>query len=80
MPTDLTKAAALAEFKKHLHRPPSKPLPALPLGKTGDPKLDIVMQRIAELEKTVRACRDDLEYLAVRNCDLMLEAIGLLLE
>ena len=55
MPTDLAKAAALAQLKKQLHTPPSKPLPALPLGKTGDPKLDMVMQRIANLEQAVQS-------------------------
>ncbi|HEY1782318.1 MAG TPA: hypothetical protein VGG79_18155 [Roseiarcus sp.] len=80
MPTDLTKAAALAELKKRVHTPPIKPLPALPPGKTGDPKLDTVMQRIADLEKMVRACREELENQAAMNTERMLEAIGLLLE
>jgi|HubBroStandDraft_6_1064221.scaffolds.fasta_scaffold654890_1 hypothetical protein len=80
MPTDLTKAAALAELKKQLHTPPRKPLPALPHGKTGDPKLDMVMQRIADLEKTVRDCREELEFQAVVHTDRILEAMMLLLD
>jgi hypothetical protein len=80
MPTDLTKAAALAELKKQLHTPPRKPLPALPHGKTGDPKLDMVMQRIADLEKTVRDCREELEFQAVVHTDRILEAMILLLD
>ena len=61
MPTDLAKAAALAQLKKQLHTPPSKPLPALPPGKTGDPKLDMVMQRIADLEQAVLGCVDEFD-------------------
>jgi hypothetical protein len=80
MPTDLTKAAALAELKKQLHTPPRKPLPALPHGKTGDPKLDMVMQRIADLEKTVRDCREELEFISVVHTDRILEAMMLLLD
>ena len=80
MPTDLTKAAALAELKKQLHTPPRKPLPALPHGKTGDPKLDMVMQRIADLEKTVRDCREELEFTSVVHTDRILEAMMLLLD
>jgi hypothetical protein len=80
MPTDLTKAAALAELKKQLHTPPRKPLPALPHGKTGDPKLDMVMQRIADLEKMVRDCREELEFQAVVHTDRILEAMMLLLD
>jgi hypothetical protein len=80
MPTDLIKAAALAELKKQLHTPPRKPLPALPHGKTGDPKLDMVMQRIADLEKTVRDCREELEFISVVHTDRILEAMMLLLD
>ena len=80
MPTDLTSAAALAELKKQLHTPPRKSLPALPHGKTGDPKLDMVMQRIADLEKTVRDCREELEFQAVVHTDRILEAMMLLLD
>jgi hypothetical protein len=75
MPTDLAKAAALAQLKKQLHTPPSKPLPALPLGKTGDPKLDMVMQRIADLEKAVRDCREHLEFISVVHTDKIIEAM-----
>ena len=67
MPTDLAKAAALAQLKKRLHTPPNKPLPALPPGKTGDPKLDMVMQRIADLEKYVLDCREHLEFVSVMH-------------
>jgi len=80
MPTDFAKAAALAELKKQLHTPPRKPLPALPVGKTGDPKLDMVMQRIADLEKTVRDNREALEYVAVVHTERVIEAMMLLLD
>jgi hypothetical protein len=80
MPIDLRKTAALAALKQHLHTPPNKPLPALPLGKTGDPKLDMVMQRIADLEKTVRDCREELEFISVVHTDRILEAMMLLLD
>jgi hypothetical protein len=75
MPTDLAKAAALAQLKKQLHTPPSKPLPALPLGKTGDPKLDMVMQRIANLEQAVLESREHLEYVSVVHTDKIIEAM-----
>ena len=80
MPTDLIKAAALAELKKQLHTPPRKPLPALPHGKTGDSKLDMVMQRIADLEKAIRDCREHLEFVSVVHTDMIMEAISLLCE
>ena len=79
MPIDPTKAAALAEFKKQLHTPPRKPLPPLPHGKTGDPKLDIVMQRIADLEKYVLDCREHLEFVSVKHTDSLMELMRALM-
>jgi hypothetical protein len=39
-----------------------------------------VMQRIADLEKTVRDCREELEFISVVHTDRILEAMMLLLD